>query len=120
MARRAWPPCSRPWPSRALPGTGPNPGSVPIDKLQAFYRKFYQPDNVMVVVAGNFKEQKALEYLVKYFGNLKKPARQLDETYTEEPTQDGGRTVVLRRAGSIGVVGAVYHIPAGSHPDFAA
>lgn len=93
---------------------------VPIERLQGFYKKFYQPDNVMVVVAGNFKEAKALEYIVKYFGALKKPTRQLETTYTEEPAQDGERNVVLRRVGSIGVVGAVYHIPAGSHPDFAA
>src|SRR5262249_26862827 len=33
---------------------------VPIEKLQAFYRKNYQPDNVMAIVAGNFKPEKAL------------------------------------------------------------
>src|SRR6185437_3027243 len=82
---------------------------VPIERLQAFYRKHYQPDNIMVVVAGKFDETKALGYLVKYFGKLQKPDRQLDTTYTEEPTQDGERSVVLRRAGSVGVVGAVYH-----------
>ncbi len=27
---------------------------VPIENLQAFYKKFYQPDNAMVVVAGQF------------------------------------------------------------------
>jgi zinc protease len=93
---------------------------VPIDKLQAFYRKYYQADNVMVIVAGNFKEEKALGYISKYFGALKKPERVLDDTYTEEPPQDGERNVALRRVGSVGVVGAVYHIPAGAHEDFAA
>ena len=34
---------------------------VPIDNLQAFYKKFYQPDNAMLVVAGKFDEKKALE-----------------------------------------------------------
>jgi zinc protease len=92
---------------------------VPIEKLQAFYRKYYQPDNVMVMVAGNFKEAKALAFLTKYFGALKKPARRLDDTYTEEPPQDGERTVVLRRVGTVGVVGAAYHIPAAAHPDCA-
>jgi zinc protease len=93
---------------------------VPIDKLQAFYRKFYQPDNVMLVVAGKFEPARALEYIGKYFGVLKRPSRKLDDTYTEEPAQDGERSVVLRRVGKIGVVGAIYHIPAGAHPDFPA
>ncbi len=93
---------------------------VPIERLQTFYRKHYQSDNVMVIVAGNFKEEKALEMIGKYFGALKKPERQLDETYTEEPPQDGERSVVLRRVGTVGYVGAVYHIPAAAHPDCAA
>jgi zinc protease len=93
---------------------------VPIDNLQAFYRRFYQPDNVMLVIAGNFDEKKALAFVTKYFGVLKRPERKLDETYTEEPPQDGERTVVLRRVGKVGVVGVVYHICAGSHEDFAA
>ncbi len=93
---------------------------VPIENLQAFYKKHYRPDNMMLVVAGNFKPDRALRLIVKHFGPVKKPEQTLDETYTEEPAQDGERTVVLRRVGTIGVVGAVYHIPAGAHQDFAA
>src|SRR5262249_36789532 len=87
---------------------------VPIENLQAFYRKHYKPDNAVLVVAGNFNEGKALGYIGKYFGALKRPTRKLDATYTEEPPQDGERTVVLRRVGKIGVVGAIYHICAGA------
>jgi zinc protease len=93
---------------------------VPIESLQAFYRKYYQPDNVVLVVAGKFEPAKALAYIAEYFGPLKKPARKLAETYTEEPPQDGERSVVLRRVGSVGAIGAVYHIPAAAHADFAA
>ncbi len=93
---------------------------VPVVKLRKFYRKFYRPDNVMVIVAGNFKADEALEYLDKYFGSLPIPDLPLDDTYTVEPGQDGERTVVVRRVGEIQLVGAAYHIPAGSHPDYAA
>ncbi|HET6878947.1 MAG TPA: pitrilysin family protein [Pirellulales bacterium] len=92
---------------------------VPIKNLQAFYRKYYQPDNVMLIVAGNFAEDKALEYIQKYFGAIPAPKRKLDQTYTEEPPQDGERTVTLRRVGEVGVVDVAYHIPAGGHPDIA-
>ena len=93
---------------------------VPIDSLQAFYRKYYQVDNAMLIIAGQFDEKKALEYIVKYFGALKRPRRRLEQTYTEEPAQDGERFVVLRRVGSVGAVGVDYHIPAGAHEDFPA
>jgi zinc protease len=93
---------------------------VPIDRLQAFYKKYYQPDNAIVIIAGKFDEKKALEHVAKYFGALKKPERKLETTYTEEPPQDGERTVTLRRVGTVGAVGAVYHIPAAAHEDFPA
>ena len=93
---------------------------VPVVKLRKFYRKFYRPDNVMVVVAGKFEPDEALKYLDKYFGALKVPEQPIDDTYTVEPAQDGERTVVVRRVGEIQLVGVAYHIPAGSHEDYAA
>ncbi|MBV8487544.1 MAG: insulinase family protein, partial [Planctomycetaceae bacterium] len=93
---------------------------VPIDNLRAFYKRFYQPDNAMLVVAGKFNEQKALDYINKYFGSLPRPKRKLPTTYTEEPPQDGQRVVTLRRVGDVGLVGLLYHIPAGSHPEYTA
>jgi zinc protease len=92
---------------------------VPIENLQAFYRKFYQPDNVVLIVAGKFEEPKALALVQKYLGSISKPQRKLDDTYTEEPAQDGEHTVVLRRVGAVGVVGVAYHVPAAAHPDHA-
>ncbi|MBI1900626.1 MAG: insulinase family protein [Planctomycetia bacterium] len=91
---------------------------VPIENLQEFYRKFYQPDNAMLVVAGQFEEKKALAHVQKYFGSIPRPKRKLPNTYTEEPAQDGERTVVLRRVGEVGLVSIMYHIPAGPHADF--
>jgi zinc protease len=93
---------------------------VPVDRLQAFYKKYYRPDNALLVVAGKFDEKKALALVQKLFGVLKNPAAPLEKTYTEEPVQDGERTVTLRRAGSLGAVNVVYHIPAGAHPDYPA
>jgi zinc protease len=93
---------------------------VPIEKLQAFYHKYYQPDNAVLVVAGNFDDAKAMEWIKAGLGAIPKPARKLEQTYTEEPTQDGEREVVLRRVGEIQAVVMAYHIPAGSHPDSSA
>jgi zinc protease len=92
---------------------------VPIDNLKAFYKTFYQPDNVVFIVAGKFEEPKALALVQKYLGSIPKPTRKLNDTYTEEPPQDGERVVVLRRVGAGGQVGVAYHMPAASHPDWA-
>jgi zinc protease len=92
---------------------------VPIPRLQAFYHLYYQPDNATLVVAGKFDDAKTLAWIKDVFGAIPKPTRQLIPTYTEEPTQDGEREVVLRRTGDIQAIDMAYHTPAGSHPDAA-
>jgi zinc protease len=94
--------------------------NVPIERLQAFYRNYYQPDNAVLLVAGKFDEQKTLGMVDKYFSPIPRPTRTLQKIYTVEPTQDGERSVTLRRTGDTQFVQALYHVPAGSHPDFAA
>jgi zinc protease len=93
---------------------------VPIDRLQTFYRKHYRPDNALLVVAGRFDEKKALDGISKYFGAIPRPGSKVETPYTEEPAQDGERVVRLRRVGDVGVVGVLYHVPSGAHPEFAA
>src|SRR2546422_8714525 len=93
---------------------------VPIEKLQAFYRTWYQPDNALLIVAGRIDEKRALQLVAKHFSPLKKPGRSLPTFYTEEPTQDGERTVTLRRVGQNQIVSSLYRVPAGHHPDYPA
>ncbi|MEP7351602.1 MAG: pitrilysin family protein [Acidobacteriota bacterium] len=94
--------------------------NVPIPRLQAFYHKYYQPDNAVLVVAGKFDPAKTLGWINELFGVLPKPTRVLDQEYTAEPPQDGEREVVLRRVGDTQALIIGYHIPAASHPDSAA
>ena len=93
---------------------------VPIDRLAAFYRKYYQPDNAVLVVAGQIDEAKTLSFIADTCGAIPHPTRKLDATYTVEPTQDGERYVELRRVGDGQELMMAYHIPAAAHPDFAA
>jgi zinc protease len=104
---------------RAVIGNRADIENVPIDKLQAFYKKFYQPDNAVLTVSGKIDEPKLLQMIGDYFSPIPTPARKLDPTYTVEPAQDGEREVIVRRVGDIQAVAAVYHVPAGSDPEFA-
>lgn len=94
--------------------------NVPIDRLQAFYRKYYQPDNAVLLIAGKFDEAKTLELVNKYFGPIPRPERTLPSIYTVEPTQDGEREVTVRRVGDTQWLSHSYHTPAASHADGAA
>ncbi len=105
---------------RSVIGTRSDIEKVPIEALQAFYRKYYQPDNAMLVVAGKFDPTQTLADITATVGAVPKPTRQLTPSYTEEPAQDGEREVVLRRTGGEQIEMMAYHIPAAAHPDLAA
>ena len=98
--------------------------NVPIERLQAFYRKYYQPDNAQLVIAGQFDTEEALALVVEKFGAIPRPDRtgemRIYPTYTVEPVQDGERMITLRRNGDTKLVAHLYHVPAGYHEDFAA
>jgi zinc protease len=94
--------------------------NVPIEHLDAFYHKYYQPDNAVLTIAGRFESDKALPLIAKSLGAVPRPARKLEKTYTVEPTQDGERQVTLRRVGDSQMIFVVYHTPAATHPDTAA
>jgi zinc protease len=94
--------------------------NVPIDKLDAFYHKFYRPDNAVVTIAGKFDESKALAGVAAGLGAVSQPQTAIPKTYTVEPVQEGERALTLRRRGENQAIIAVYHTPAATHPDTAA
>ena len=107
------------WHSYGRPAIGSKSDieNVPIPNLAGFYHKYYQPDNAILTVAGKFDSAKALAWIAELFGPIPRPERKIEQPYTVEPTQDGERSVTLRRVGDAQFVMAMYHIPAGLHPD---
>jgi zinc protease len=93
---------------------------VPVDRLAAFYRKYYQPDNAVVTIAGQIDPARTLNVVAATLGTIPRPSRVLDAPYTAEPTQDGERRVELRRVGRGKNLMMAYHAPAMAHPDSAA
>lgn len=91
--------------------------NVDIPQLKAFYHEYYQPDNAVLIISGQFDVEATLEQIAKSFNPLTKPTRPLPHEYTQEPVQDGPRTVTVRRQGGSPIVAAQYHAPAHAHPD---
>lgn len=93
---------------------------VPVNRLAEFYRKFYQPDNAVLVITGRIDEAKTLQLVTESMGKLPRPARVLDQTYTVEPAQDGERFVTLRRVGQGQNLIVAFHAVSAGHADAAA
>ena len=56
-----------------------------LEEFQAFNKKFYIPNNSVLVVAGDFENAKAKEWIQKYFGSIKKGEALKKQTFIEEP-----------------------------------
>ena len=94
--------------------------NVDVGQLRAFYREWYQPDNAVLIVSGSFDVAETLAVIADAFGPIPRPERKLPPEYTIEPTQDGERSVTVRRQGGTPLVAALYRSPATADPDYAA
>ena len=94
--------------------------NVRIENLQAFYHRYYQPDNAVLVIAGKFDRAATLALVESTFGAIPRPTRILLPAYTRDPPQDGAREVRVNRVGDTPLLGLLYHTAPASHPDAAA
>ena len=94
-------------------GTRADIENVPFERLQAFYKLHYRPDNATLIVAGDFNADDVKARIAKEFGSIEKPSSPLPSTWSAEPPQEGEKQVILRRVGGSGTAAVAYHGPAG-------
>jgi zinc protease len=87
------------------------------DDLYAHYRKFYAPNNAIVVVVGDFKSRAMLARITELFGKHK-PQAAPDVKIRTEPEQKGERRVHLSGEGETAFVEMAFHAPQATHDDF--
>lgn len=89
-----------------------------IEELQAFWDKYYVPNNATLVVVGDVKHEKVQSLAKKYFGWIPKcPAP--PKTNVKPPVQKKSRTIKIEEdKGPLPVVGLMYVTVPQSHPDF--
>ena len=56
-----------------------------LEEFQAFNKKFYLPNNAVLVVAGDFEKKQTKEWIQKYFGPIPKGEVVPKKKYLEEP-----------------------------------
>lgn len=84
--------------------------------VHQYYRTYYEPNNAVLVIVGDFQTDAALALVRKHFGPL--PAGPPPPAVTlREPPQQGERRVVVREPGSAALLQVLYHLPPASHPD---
>jgi zinc protease len=71
--------------------------SYTTEKLNAFYAKYYAPNNAALIIVGDVHEAEMKDKVVKHFSTLKKSVTLTPPLRLTEPKQEGPRTVVVKR-----------------------
>lgn len=84
--------------------------------VKQYYRRYYIPNNAILVIVGDFETDRIMGRVKKLFGSIPR-GEAPPPVVTEEPPQEGERRVVVKREGSIPYVHVQFHIPSFRHPD---
>ena len=87
------------------------------DDLYNHYRRYYQPGNAVLAVAGAFETDTILDRIQELYAPI--PAGEMPEFNTrKEPNRRGEHTVTLEGPGDTTFIEVAYPSPAGSAEDF--
>jgi predicted Zn-dependent peptidase len=82
-----------------------------LEEFQAFNKKFYIPNNAVLVVAGDFDKAQAKTWIQKYFGAIPKGTPITRQTFTEAPITETIKATFEDPNIQIPMVVAAYRTP---------
>jgi len=103
------------------------------EQVREYYRKYYSPDNAILLVVGDFDTQPTLQAVKEIFGkvpdrqkqeaaevpsqNSEVGSRNLAQTSPATPTRSNSSPIVLKEPGAAATLQVVYPLPNANHPD---
>src|SRR5436190_17072837 len=82
-----------------------------VEQQQAYYRRYYQPNNAILVIAGDFETDHVLARVSKAFGSI--PAGSPPSAMSlQEPPQRGERRLIVRWRSKVPRLSIAYHASA--------
>jgi zinc protease len=91
--------------------------ALKIEKIRAFYKKYYRPDTAVLFLTGKFDRARALALVQKHFGDLKGTGEGRPAYTSREPAARGERRATVRKNGSSFYIAVAYRIPGSSAYD---
>ncbi len=88
-----------------------------IEDIRDFYQRYYQPNNAILVVAGDITPEEVFKEGEKYFGSIKNEYK-IPEVIAVEPKVDGAKRAVLHKeSNQVDTLAITYAIPNYEHED---
>lgn len=91
-----------------------------ISDIINFHNTYYQPNNAIVLVAGDIDPKVVFASAKKYFSPIKNKIPKIPEVYMQEPTQDGSREASVHKDTQVEWLALGYKIPNYEHKDIVA
>jgi zinc protease len=91
--------------------------AMTVEKLKAFYNRYYWPDNAVLIAAGDFNTEELLSQVDRYFGDISRSPGFAVQPPLEEPVQKTRRTVSVECADKLDAVLLASKSPQGRDPD---
>jgi zinc protease len=87
-----------------------------VEVCREFFRTYYAPNNLVVVLVGDFDPEDALRRIERSFGDLE-PAAEIPRNPTREPEQRGERRSLVYVEARSPILAAAWPAPASGHAD---
>lgn len=85
--------------------------AITIKDMEAFYKRYYSPENAVAVLVGDFKVDEAIALLEKHFGRIPKSPTFRKRPRLAEFPQKSERRVYVRADAQLPYVALGYHAP---------
>jgi predicted Zn-dependent peptidase len=87
-----------------------------LEACRAFFAHYYAPNNIVLVIVGDFDTEETLGLVRRSFGRLE-PVAEIPRNPTREPEQRGERRAVVEFDLRSPVLAVAWHAPASGHAD---
>ncbi|WP_456449757.1 M16 family metallopeptidase [Hydrogenimonas sp.] len=87
-----------------------------IEDIRAFHKTYYQPQNAIIVVAGDIEPETVFEAAKRHFGKIENCC-DIPKVHQVEPAPDGPKRVVIHKESEVEIVAVTFPIPDYTHPD---
>ncbi len=88
-----------------------------IEDIRSFYHRYYQPNNAILVVAGDIDPDTVFAEAKKQFGTISNP-NSIPKVTAVEPKTDGAKRAILhKKSNQVNTLAITYSIPNYAHED---
>lgn len=87
-----------------------------IEDIRAFHKTYYQPQNAIIVVAGDIEPERVFQAAKERFERIENCC-EIPKVHTLEPKQDGARRVIVKKESEVEMLALAYKIPPFTHED---